>query len=102
MFQSTDSKQYKLFAILAYLLFFIPLIGARNSRYAMYHCNQGLVLLLTFMACNMMLGLVPFVGWLLIPLANLCIVCLIFVGMLNAAGGVMRPLPVIGNITLLQ
>lgn len=101
MFQSSDAPHAKIFAIFAYILFFLPLIGARNSRFAMYHSNQGLVLMLTFMACNMMLGLVPFIGWLLIPIANLGIVFLIFVGMLNAAGGVMRPLPVIGKINIL-
>jgi len=102
MYQSANNRFAKIFAIFAYILFFLPLIAARNSRFAMYHCNQGLVLLLTFMACNMMLGLVPFIGWLLLPLANLGIVFLMFVGMLNAAGGVMRPLPVIGMLNLIQ
>jgi uncharacterized membrane protein len=71
MYQSSDARRHKLLAVFAYLLFFIPLIVGRRSRFAMYHCNQGLVLFLTFLASNMMLGMISFIGWLLVPLANM-------------------------------
>jgi hypothetical protein len=32
----------KVMAILAYIIFFIPLLAARDSHFAMYHANQGL------------------------------------------------------------
>jgi len=102
MYQTSDVKQHKLLAVLAYLLFFVPLIVGKRSRFAMYHCNQGLVLFLTFLACNIMLGMISFIGWLLVPLANMAVLFLMIVGMLNAAGGLMRPLPVIGKINILN
>lgn len=94
--------QYKAVAVFAYILFFLPLIFARQSRFAMYHCNQGLVLFLTFIACNTMLGMISFIGWFLLPVVNICCVFLMIVGMLNAAGGLMRPLPVIGKLSLIH
>jgi uncharacterized membrane protein len=102
MYQMSSAKHQKLLAILAYVLFFLPLIAARRSRFAMFHCNQGLVLLLAFLACNTMLGLIAFIGWLLVPLANMACLFLMIIGMLNAAGGLMRPLPIIGGIKLIE
>lgn len=94
--------QYKAIAVFAYILFFLPLIFARQSRFAMYHCNQALILFLTFIACNTMLGMISFIAWFLLPIVNLGCVFLMIVGMLNAAGGLMRPLPVIGKLSLIH
>jgi uncharacterized membrane protein len=102
MYQTPSARQHKLLAVFAYLLFFLPLLVARRSRFAMFHCNQGLVLLLAFLACNTMLSMIAFIGWLLVPLANMACVFLMIIGMLNAAGGIMRPLPVIGKLRLIE
>jgi len=102
MYQTPSAKQHKLLAVFSYVLFFLPLLVSRRSKFSMFHCNQGLVLLLTFLACNTMLGMIAFIGWLLVPLANMACLFLMIIGMLNAAGGIMRPLPVIGRLTLID
>ncbi|MFB6365906.1 hypothetical protein ACFCP7_17885 [Paenibacillus elgii] len=86
----------------AYLLFFVPLLAAPKSRFAMYHANQGLVLLLTSIAANLMLGLLPLIGLLLVPLANLGLLILFIMGILNAVNGWMKPLPLIGGLSLIR
>ncbi|WP_442602951.1 hypothetical protein [Paenibacillus sp. KN14-4R] len=101
MYRNPDARRGKLIAASAYLLFFIPLLTARHSRYAMYHCNQGLVLFLTFLACNVFLGLIPVIGWTLMPVLNIGFVFLAIIGILNAIGGLMRPLPIIGKLSFI-
>ncbi|MED4603010.1 hypothetical protein P9314_20520 [Paenibacillus validus] len=97
-----DVRANKAVAAIAYLLFFVPLLAANHSRFAMYHANQGLMLLLALIACNILLGLIPLLNLLLVPLAHL--VCLVFcvIGMMNAINGDMKPLPLIGRIEIIK
>ena len=109
--EADDVEKNKVFAVLSYLpplLFIVALIAARTSKFAMYHCNQGLVLTLAAIAAgviNMVLGMalvfIPFLGWFLMSVLNLgCFVgtvALAVIGIINAANGVCKPLPYIGN-----
>lgn len=89
--------------ILAYIIFFIPLIAAQNSKFAMYHANQGLVLFLFAIIVYFVGIIIPFIGWFVIlPLGYLCTLALAIVGIINAANGTKKPLPVIGGITLIK
>ncbi|HBS58821.1 MAG: hypothetical protein AAGU23_04095 [Bacillota bacterium] len=98
-----DVEKNKGMAILAYIIFFIPLLAAKESKFAMYHANQGLVLFLAAMVANVVGAIIPLIGWFVImPLANLAIVIFAVLGIINAAQGVMKPLPLIGNITLIS
>jgi uncharacterized membrane protein len=97
-----DAEKNKGMAIVAYLIFFIPLLAARDSKFAMYHANQGLTLFLCAVAANVVLGIIPILGWVLLPFANLFILILAIIGIVNAAGGRKKPLPLIGGITLLK
>ncbi|OCT14420.1 hypothetical protein A8709_26810 [Paenibacillus pectinilyticus] len=102
MYDATDIQSNKGMAILAYILFFVPLIAAKDSKYAWYHANQGLTLFLTGVIVNVVLGIIPFIGWLLLPLANLAVVILAVLGIVAAAQGQVKPLPYIGSYTLLK
>jgi uncharacterized membrane protein len=106
-----DVEKNKVFAVLSYLpplLFIVALIAARPSKFAMYHCNQGLVLTLAAIAAglanmvlDMVLMLIPVLGWLLMMALHLGlfvgVIALVITGVINAANGVCKPLPVIGN-----
>ena len=108
---AADVEQNKVFGILSYLpplLFLVPLLAARQSKFAMYHCNQGLVLTLVAIAvsiANMILDVVlvhiPFLGWFLMTVLNLGIsvgiLVLVVIGIINAVNGACKPLPLIGN-----
>ncbi|MFC4600754.1 DUF4870 domain-containing protein [Cohnella hongkongensis] len=98
----SDIQQNKVMAIIAYLLFFVPLLAAKDSPFAQYHARQGLNLFLLALATNIVLGIIPFIGWLLLPLANLVILGLVIIGILAAANGQVKPLPLIGKYEILK
>jgi uncharacterized membrane protein len=99
---SKDVQANKVMAILAYIIFFIPLLAAKDSPFAKYHANQGLVLFLIAVGANIVLGIIPIIGWVLLPLANIAVFVLAIIGIINAANGHKKPLPLIGGITLLK
>ncbi|MEK3911623.1 DUF4870 domain-containing protein [Paenibacillus sp. FSL H7-0331] len=97
-----DAAENKVIGIVAYIIFFLPLIVAKQSRFAMYHANQGLLLLLVCIACNLVLGAIPFLNLILVPIANLGALVLTILGIINAANGQIKPLPLIGKYTLIK
>jgi uncharacterized membrane protein len=98
-FEKDDVESNKVMALLAYIIFLVPLLAAKESKFAMFHTNQGLVLFLGAVAVNIIGGIIPFVGWFIIlPLGNLLIFVLAIIGIINAAKGEAKPLPIIGGI----
>ncbi|HAR96012.1 MAG TPA: hypothetical protein DCR97_08645 [Deltaproteobacteria bacterium] len=98
-----DVEKNKAMAILSYIIFFIPLIAARESKFALYHANQGLVLFLAAVVINIVGGIVPFIGWFIIlPFGWIAVVILAIIGIINASKGLMKPLPLIGGITIIK
>lgn len=89
-------------AILAYFIFFLPLILAPKSSFAKYHANQSLVLLIAWIAVMVFVAIVPVIGWILSPLAGIFILVLWIMGIINAAQGAQKPLPLIGTITIIK
>ncbi len=68
----------------------------------MYHANQGLLLLLTAIIINTVGTVVPIIGWLFVlPLGNLFVFVLWILGILNAAKGEKKRLPLIGKFDIL-
>jgi uncharacterized membrane protein len=109
-----DAQEGRTMAILAYILFFIPLLtGAHKaSPFVRFHTNQGTVLFIlaaiygiAYGILSVVLALIPVVGWALIiilGIASAIFPILCAVGIINAVNGKMRPLPAIGGITLIK
>ena len=103
-----DIEDNKLFAILSYLniLVLVPLLMAKESKYARFHANQGLALLISFVvlfACSFVLkfmtaGILGFVS----VIISLIYVVYIIIGVVNAATGKAKELPLIGNFKILK
>ena len=112
--EARDAQENKTMAILAYILFFIPLLSGahKNSPFVLYHTNQGTVLVLVYFVwyvitrvLGAILGIIPVIGWIIILAFNLSYLiffALCIMGILNAINGVMKPLPVIGGYTLIK
>ena len=98
-----DVEKNKIFAILAYLgiLFLVPLLAAKDSPFAMYHANQGLVLFILGIAIGVV-TMIPVLGWIVGIVGWVVQVVFMILGIINAANGQMKPLPLIGGITLLK
>ena len=98
-----DAEDNKILAILAYIgiLFLVPLLAAPKSKFARFHANQGLVLflaeLITSVACA-----VPFVGWFAGGVMSIIVVVLAILGIVAAAKGEMKELPIIGKYIILK
>lgn len=109
-YDSEDIKNNKVVSILAYfgILFLIPLLAAKDSKFAKYHANQGLTLCLAWVIVAVVIGAlgnIPFIWWLfdiIGALASLAGILLMIVGIINAANGKAKELPFIGNITFLK
>jgi uncharacterized membrane protein len=82
-------------AILAYLgiLLIIPfLTEAKNDPFVKFHIKQGLVLLIIDVVGSFIFW-VPIIGWLL----WLGVIVLVVMGIMNAAAGKQKELPIIGK-----
>ena len=103
----TDVEKNKVMAIIGYIipiLFFIPLVTeAKNSPFAKFHANQQLNLLLAAIAVNVVGGIIPFLGWFIIlPIGSIVIIVLAIIGIINAAKGAMKKLPMIGGFEIIK
>lgn len=105
--ENSDADQHKILAIVGYiipLLFFIPLVtDAKNSKFAMFHANQQLVLLISAIVVNIVGTIIPFLGWFIIlPIGTIVILVIAIMGIIHAAKGEMKPLPIIGGIQIIK
>ena len=109
-YDQNDIQQYKVLAIFAYIswLVLIPIFAAKDSKFARFHANQGLVLAIAEIVCWVALGILgrlPLIGWLFSVIEGVfSLVCLIFalIGIVNAANGRAKELPIVGKFTLLK
>ncbi len=103
----SDVEKNKALAIIGYIipiLFFVPLVtDAKNSTFAKFHANQHLVLLISWVVVNVVGGIIPFIGWFLIlPLGTIFLIIVSIMGIVQAAKGEMKKLPVIGGIQIIK
>lgn len=101
-FNNEDIEKNKTMAGLSYLLFFLPLIVCPDSKYAKFHANQGLILLIVAIVGNVILGIIPVIGWMLMPIFGLGVLALGIMGLINGFGGKAKMLPLIGKFTILK
>ena len=109
-FDPNDVQQNKVMALLAYLswLILIPLFAAKESKFARFHCNQGIVLAIAEIVAWVLFGIlsnIPYVGWIFAILNGLVsLVCFIFavLGIMNAVNGQAKELPYIGKFRILK
>ena len=113
-FDPTDIQNNKTMGILSYigLLVLIPIFAAKDSKFARFHANQGLVLVIaqaiitTVLSITaVILGLIPYIGWFLALIIRLLIPVVYIpsiIGIINAAKGQAKELPIIGGIRILK
>ena len=97
-----DIEKNKTMAGLSYLLFFLPLITCPESGYAKFHANQALILLIVGIAGNVILGIIPVIGWMLMSVFGIGVLILGIMGLVNGFGGKAKRLPLIGRFDILK
>ena len=101
-FDPQDIEKNKTMAGLAYLIFFLPLIACPDSRFARFHANQALILWLAGIAGSIVLGFIPIIGWILLPVFTIALIIFGVMGLVNGLGGKAKKLPIVGNYTLIK
>jgi uncharacterized membrane protein len=101
-FDAQDVEKNKVIAALAYLIFFLPLLAAPDSKFGKFHANQGLWVLLASIAGSIVLSVIPFVNLFISPLFSLAILVAAVYLAYNAYSGKALELPVVGNIVIFK
>lgn len=102
-FTPADVAKNKGIAIAAYIIFFLPLLVAKESPFARYHANQAFLLFLFSVAVWIIGSFLPVVGWFVVlPLGQLATLIFLILGIVNAAQGKQKPLPLIGGFQLIK
>ena len=101
-FDQADIDKNKTMAGLAYLIFFLPLLVCPDSKYAKFHANQGLLLFIIAIVGNIILGIIPLLGWILMPVYAVVIFIFAIIGLINGISGKAKRLPVIGKFEILK
>lgn len=113
-FRADDIEQNKLLAVLSYfsLLVILPIFLAKESKYARFHANQGMILMIVTMGwqfASSMLSLafsrfwwqlrfvLPFTG-----IVYILLLVLFVMGVANALSGKAKELPLIGKFRILN
>lgn len=111
---AADIAQNKTMGILAYIswLVLVPIFAAKQSKFARFHANQGLVLAIAETACGIAAGVLGAIliaiSWRLAFLARLLNLVyvpfgiLTVLGIVNAATGKTKELPFIGKYKILK
>lgn len=113
LFEEEDIKQNKTMAGLAYILFFLPLIVCKDSKFGRFHANQGLLLLILsvggYIAISIVTTILATITWrlfgfisLLYSIYGLFILAIAIYGLVNGLNGKAKELPVIGKYRIIQ
>jgi uncharacterized membrane protein len=116
-----DAEAHKGMAVLAYILFFVPLIAGehKKSPFVRFHTNQGTVLFLSCVAFGVVYGILTAIltavfltspgtwglwgvittvmGLVWLVPATWCVI-----GIIHAATGKLKALPGIGRLTIIK
>ncbi len=105
-----DIDDNRIMGALAYLswLVLIPLFAAKQSPFARFHTNQGLVLALAEIIVVIALAILralPLIGWIfriIRYLFEIACVVMSIIGIVNALNGRAKELPLVGSFRILN
>ncbi len=113
IFEEEDIRQNKTMAGLAYILFFLPLIVCKDSKFGRFHANQGLLLLILsvvgYIAISIVTTILATITWrlfgfisLLYSIYGLFIMAIAIYGLVNGINGKAKELPIIGKYRIIR
>lgn len=114
-YSKDDIENNKFMAMISYLwiLVLVPIFAAKDSPFAKFHANQGLVLLVCWVGYSIVAKIIDTITIAILPLFGIIIstvflifhiafVVLMLIGMTNAKTGRAKELPIIGKIRILR
>ena len=97
-----DNKQKNTgMAIVGLIIFFVPLLtDSKNDPFVKFYVKQGLVLFIGWIVIAVLTGIliyIPFLGYIISQLASLALLIILIIGIIAAANGEQKPLPIVGQ-----
>lgn len=103
---NNSKPKVELVAALSYILFFLPFIWFKDEKFAKYHSNQGLLLLLFAIVTYGVSTALYFIwlplGMIFLPLTFIFNIIFLNIGIYNACYGRADPLPFIGRFKIID
>lgn len=86
-------------AVIAYILFLIPLLtDAKDDPFVKFHLKQAMLLVILTIITSVVSTAIPVIGWFFIwPIASIFFLVLWIIGIVNAVNKEKKELPVIGK-----
>lgn len=101
-FDKETNDQARVSSAVGYLFFFVPIIMHPESKFARYHCNQGLILAIMMYLGTLMIAAIPKAGpFLAIPWLLFCFGCMIR-GIILALQGKAKRIPFFGKLVIVE
>ena len=99
---ATEDKTVAILSYLTLIGFIVAIVlhGSKKTRLGTFHLRQSLGLLITAIACwvlNIILAFIPIIGWITIIIVWLGLFALWLMGLIAAASGQTKPVPVLGE-----
>ncbi len=98
-FDKKDVEENKILACLSYvgILFLVPLLAKKESKFAQEHAKQGLVLSIAYVVL-LIIGVVPVIGWLLGFFGSLALLVVDLIALVKCFQGEFWEVPVLGKL----
>lgn len=107
-FDQSDVQQNKSMVLLSAILqifipilFFLPLVCCQNSPYGKFYANQGLLIMLIYIASSVVL-IIPILGWIAGPIIGIANFVFSIMNAVNANNGVRKGIPIVGGVELIK
>lgn len=99
---ATEDRTVAILSYLTLIGFIIALVmhGSKKTALGAFHLRQNLGLIITWFALcivSFMLMIIPFIGWLLSMVVWVGLLVLFIMGLISAAQGQQKPLPLVGE-----
>ena len=97
-FDPQDIADNRMLAMLGYLTCgILPMLGARNSAYAMHHTNQALWIFIGSLLCGLVC-IIPILGWIVAAIGSLFLLVCEIIGIVRALKGSGAYLPFVKGL----
>lgn len=102
-FDAADIENSKILSLFSYLgiLFLIPLLACKDSKFAKFHVNQGIILFIAGLIMGV-IACIPLIGWIIGGLWSIVDLIFVIIGIVNAVTGKAKELPIIGKFRIIK
>jgi len=97
---ATEDRTVAILAYITLIGFIVAIVmyGSKKTALGAFHLRQALGLFLTWFVGGLVCAIIPIIGWfVLMPLLLLTMVVLLIMGLIGAASGQLKPVPLLGD-----